>query len=476
MHTISKGISKGALPILIILLAQLLNLSALSAETRSPVVRAVLFSSPTCPHCATVREEVLPPLAARYGSKLQVVIISTATPDGQEMFLSACLQYGRAKLSVPLLVVGNTSMTGSEEIPQKFPDLIEKLLAEGGSDWPSIPGLSAKLAGKPAFASPAPAAASAAAHTTGSAGTKSEDSTEQAEAVPQTLPEPGRLPAAPAVQAGASKTGTAASASPAAPQAAAASIQVPSAPGESAVAQQAPPTAPVHPEASGIIDLTGGEAENSISARIGRDPYGNGLAILVLVAMLGIFLRSLRILGNPAGTETGQPHPRYDWLMPILMLAGLGVAAYLSHVELKNVEAVCGPVGDCNTVQQSKYARLFGILPIGVLGLAGFGALLAAWMLRRWASVRIAQWASVAILAMTGFGLLFSIYLTFLEPFVIGATCLWCLSSAVLMTTLYVRALRPGRAAWKARTQPRLMPQQSSKSKPVSKRGGRQVL
>ena len=34
------------------------------------------------------------------------------------------------------------------------------------------------------------------------------------------------------------------------------------------------------------------------------------------------------------------------------------------------------------------------------------------------------------------FGMSFSIYLTFLEPFVIGATCMWCLSSAVIMLLL----------------------------------------
>ena len=37
---------------------------------------------------------------------------------------------------------------------------------------------------------------------------------------------------------------------------------------------------------------------------------------------------------------------------------------------------------------------------------------------------------------MTGGGVLFSVCLTFLEPFVIGATCAWCLSSAVIMTLL----------------------------------------
>ena len=37
---------------------------------------------------------------------------------------------------------------------------------------------------------------------------------------------------------------------------------------------------------------------------------------------------------------------------------------------------------------------------------------------------------------LVGAGLAFSIYLTFLEPFVIGASCAWCLTSAVIMTVL----------------------------------------
>jgi hypothetical protein len=42
--------------------------------------------------------------------------------------------------------------------------------------------------------------------------------------------------------------------------------------------------------------------------------------------------------------------------------------------------------------------------------------------------------AARALLGMTTFGTLFSIYLTFLEPLVIGATCAWCLSSANINT------------------------------------------
>ena len=59
-------------------------------------------------------------------------------------------------------------------------------------------------------------------------------------------------------------------------------------------------------------------------------------------------------------------------MVPVLVLIGVGVASYLSYIEISHVEAACGPVGDCNTVNQSKYATLFGFLPVGVLGLIGY--------------------------------------------------------------------------------------------------------
>ena len=119
-----------------------------------------------------------------------------------------------------------------------------------------------------------------------------------------------------------------------------------------------------------------------------------------------------------------------DWAVPLLSLIGLGVAGYMAYVETQQVQAVCGPVGDCNSVQQSEYARLFGLIPIGVVGVLGYLAILAAWAIYRLSPGRIAQWAGLTLWLMTAGGVLFSIYLTFLEPFVIGATCAWCLSSA----------------------------------------------
>lgn len=455
-------ITKARLHLVAVILLVFMASPVRSSETNSPIVRAVLFASPTCSHCAYIKEEVLPPLIARYGSKLQIATVSTATQSGNELFLSACMKHGLLSLSVPLLIVGNTAMVGSNEIPQKFPELIEKCIAAGGIGWPNIPGLSTMLAANPAFA-PNPLPNTQTAITAQAADASASN---VAASMPQAKPSPARTAIAsesntPGQSVKAASTAVLAlpspnyqahkSASTGLAQRTAASSEI-IAPSEKTFAESraTPPTTAVKAEPSGIIDLTGGEAEAGVIDRIKRDIYGNGLAILVLTGMVLTLLASPWILKKAAIAANPAKRPRYDWVIPILALAGMGVAAYLSHVEVRQVEAVCGPVGDCNAVNQSEYAKLFGILPIGVLGLIGFLAIFAGWTLQRWGSSRISHYAAAAILGMTIFGVLFSIYLTFLEPFVIGATCMWCLSSSVIMTTLFVLALKPGRQAWSA--------------------------
>jgi uncharacterized membrane protein len=47
----------------------------------------------------------------------------------------------------------------------------------------------------------------------------------------------------------------------------------------------------------------------------------------------------------------------------------------------------------------------------------------------------------VSLLALTGWGVLFSGWLTYLELFVIHAICRWCVVSAVIALVLFVLAL-----------------------------------
>ena len=338
--------------------------TAFSAEA---VVRAVLFYSPNCGHCHYVITEVFPPLVEKYGDQLQVVAVDVTQPAEQELFMAA-LEYFKVEYpGVPFLVIGDTYLVGSLDIPEQLPGLIEKYLAQGGVDWSPVPGLAEAM--NAAYPSGEPS---------------------QVEATPAGIAATGSVSLDPDLQ----KSG-------------------------------------------------------NLGDKFAQDMLGNSLAVVVLAGM--VFVSGASILGfwrSPGRSVSKEPQNlSWNWFIPILCVIGLGVAGYLAFVEMTRVEAVCGPVGDCNTVQQSEYAMLFGIIPIGLLGMAGYVMILIAWAVAHSTNQRLAVYAVLAQLGMTAFGVLFSIYLTFLEPFVIGATCAWCLTSAVIMTALLWLSLAPARLA-----------------------------
>jgi uncharacterized membrane protein len=122
----------------------------------------------------------------------------------------------------------------------------------------------------------------------------------------------------------------------------------------------------------------------------------------------------------------------------VVAVLGLAIAGYLTYVHYAGLHVLCLSSGGCETVQASSYAKLAGI-PVALLGLLGYAAILASLALPRDLQVTIG-----AGLAMIGFG--FSAYLTYRELFTIEAICQWCVGSAVLMTVLLIltliRALR----------------------------------
>ena len=73
-------------------------------------------------------------------------------------------------------------------------------------------------------------------------------------------------------------------------------------------------------------------------------------------------------------------------------------------------------------------------MPVALLGLLGYAAILVAALLPGEASRLVTAW-----LAAVGFG--FSLYLTYLELFEIHAICQWCVASAVIMAILAVLAV-----------------------------------
>ena len=175
-----------------------------------------------------------------------------------------------------------------------------------------------------------------------------------------------------------------------------------------------------------------------------KDPLANSIAVVVLVGMLASCL--IVLINYLQGSEhkfISSP----AWILPVLAIIGAAVAFYLSYIEISNTKAVCGPVGNCNSVQESPYAHLFGLIPIGALGLVGYAAILLSWLLQMYGPQPTRKFFTIAIWGMAWLGMFFSIYLTFLEPFVIGATCAWCITSALVMTAIFLLSTQPAKEA-----------------------------
>ncbi len=156
------------------------------------------------------------------------------------------------------------------------------------------------------------------------------------------------------------------------------------------------------------------------------DRIANGLAVLTLGLMLLALWDSFRRLRQP------DPAPARNGPLMLVILVGFAISGYTAYTSLADVAPMCAVVTGCSEVQNSEYSRLFGI-PMGVLGLIGYAGILVTWLIgRRWSPAgggwRWLPWG-IAL-----FAVLFSLRLTYLEPFVIGHTCIWCLGSALSIT------------------------------------------
>lgn len=171
--------------------------------------------------------------------------------------------------------------------------------------------------------------------------------------------------------------------------------------------------------------------------------------IIIFGMLLALIISGIVLRRAFQGQGIKEPQGWLAWATPILAILGLGVAIYLTYIEGTKAQAICGPIGDCNAVQSSPYAMIFNVIPVGLVGALGYIAILIAWLWRRWRKDKLAESAGLALFGMSAFGVLYSIYLTYLEIFVIRAVCIWCLASAVIITLLMLLSLAPA-SSWLA--------------------------
>jgi uncharacterized membrane protein len=118
----------------------------------------------------------------------------------------------------------------------------------------------------------------------------------------------------------------------------------------------------------------------------------------------------------------------------VLALGGLGVAIYLSVTHATGQPVACTGIGDCNYVNGSEYSKVSGV-PVATLGAGAYVTIFTfatGALLMRWRSWLLAAWS----IAFASFA--FSLYLTYIELFVLEAICVWCVASASIATALFL--------------------------------------
>jgi uncharacterized membrane protein/thiol-disulfide isomerase/thioredoxin len=347
-------------------------------EDESATVKAILFFNPGCPHCAQVINEFLIPMAEEYGDQLEILAINTSYPDSQLLFGAAIDRFNIPKEKHVVPLL-----------------IVSDVILVGGAE------------------------------------------------IPNEFP---RI-----VEEGLASGG----------------IDWPDIPGLEKMLRSDQPAEPTHTPKPPSTDLPRStptatqtkqteifqldEPHNNAMDELDPppDPVGFTLAGIVLLGMVGslglTMPRVIRLFSTRARlmVPMGDFHlSNRFWLIPLLAILGLGISGYLAYVEIQQVEAVCGPVGECNLVQASPYAQIMGI-PVALLGIVFYLGIGGVWITQRFLPPAWQKGVMISLAGLTILGTLFSIYLTLLELFVIRAVCAWCLSSAIVTTSLMILMIYP---------------------------------
>lgn len=396
-------------------------------QAAQPCAFAILFYSPTCPACHNYIENDLPALQETFGDQLEILFFDVSTEGGSYWAQQAYETFDvpRENWAVPMMIIQDQVMVGGDEIPARAAPLIQQGISAGCFGLPPIPGLQdlydEYMAAQAATASDSSddeaAGAVAGDDTAGSAGD---------EAASASAGEDAAEDVAPTVNTIATDEISLAERLAQDPIANAAAVVVLGALIVSlfgvgvAVLRGADVARFARPAAIAFVIAGALVTASLLFDQDGSDSFALVAAVMTLIGLVA----ALIMLFTGKGRD-------WDGAVPVIALSGVIVAAYLAYVEMTQVTASCGLVGNCNAVQQSEYATLFGLIPVGVAGVIGYLVVAGLWLVAR----QRPTLRPVLIFVAT-VGVAFSAYLTFLEPFVIGATCAWCLVSALLMGAL----------------------------------------
>jgi uncharacterized membrane protein len=131
---------------------------------------------------------------------------------------------------------------------------------------------------------------------------------------------------------------------------------------------------------------------------------------------------------------------RLSQLTIALTVIGLLVAMYMTIYAITSNDNMCVGSQDCSVVNASKYSKIeiAGIkIPVAVLGIAGYAAILAVLLLEQRTGL-LEQNGTLVFFGLSLMGFLFTIYLIYVEIALIRAYCPFCIASQAAMTLIFI--------------------------------------
>ena len=123
-------------------------------------------------------------------------------------------------------------------------------------------------------------------------------------------------------------------------------------------------------------------------------------------------------------------------IVAALALAGIFISLYLTLYKLGVIGELSCSIGSCVTVNTSKWSRFLG-LPVAAWGVFFYLDVFAIALIGTFRKFENEPLISLILAAEAAVGVLFSAWLTYLELGVIHAICIWCVTSALIVTVIF---------------------------------------
>ncbi len=125
-----------------------------------------------------------------------------------------------------------------------------------------------------------------------------------------------------------------------------------------------------------------------------------------------------------------------------LSLLGIAISAYVWHSQRFNKPIACW-TRDCDRVIRSPYSRLLGIHNSAI----GFWLFIFIFLMTSLHQLDLEPWpklTSLTLIVLSFVGTLVSLYLAYIQFFVLKGLCNWCLTSALLILAIFILTVTSG--------------------------------